>query len=566
MKTIILVLLFLSCSNDKTKVINASLESKVITIDPHKSYDLVSNTVVYQFYEALFQYHYLKRPYTIEPLLAQKLPTISDDGLTYTIHIKEKIPYHNWKLFSDTPRFVTSYDFINSIKRLAFKHTDSKGWWLLKNKIRGLDSFREKVGDNKNLLLSTNVEGLTPLSDHSFQIKLNEPYPQLLHVLTMAFTTPMPQEVTKNFNDKLESNEFGTGAYILKKFEPNKILVLESNPDYVSSLYPSTGDRLSNERKLLKWAKKKLPLNNKLIFKIIPDNEQSWKNFLNGDIDFLDIPSEMIDRAVNLRGALKKTIKEESITLEVSPSLVFWWLGLNMNDELIGKNKNLRKAIAYAINVKKYVSTFYPNVGRQANSIYPPGVPGHSPLKKWAYQYNVDLAKEFLEKAGYPNGKGLPIIEFNTRRTSERHVLMAKYIQNDLKKIGITSKIVVNDFSQFLNKAKKGEMQFWSSGWLLDYPDAQNILQLLYSKNGNGGPNKTSYNNKKFDKIYEQLLNEHSQEKHNKLLVQMEEIVSEDVPWILTNYSINYVVRHKEIQNLRYSDLIFNLYKYLDKK
>lgn len=554
----------LSCKQKSDKIIRASIKSEVTTIDPHRSYDLVSNIIVYQMYETLYQLHYLKRPYTLEPLLAQDMPSISSDGKVYTIKIKKKIPYHNKENIFTEKTYVKPQDFLNSFKRIAFKKTDSKGWWLFKDKIIGLNEFREKA-NSIDEFFNTPVAGIIIPDEETIIIKLTKRYPQFIHNLAMAFSAPIPDQAIRKYANNLEDKDIGTGPFQLISIDKSKEIKLEKFKDYISSVYPSTGDREANERKLLKRINAKLPLVNELHFNVIGDDNKRWKHFQDSKLDFVDIPAKELDKILDSTGDLKDEFKKDGARLDINSSLIFWWLAFNMKDPIVGKNKLLRKAIAHAFNMNKYIENFYFHTGRLANSLYPPGVPGFSPTHKYPFEYNLKKARKLMNKAGYPDGKGLPVLEFNTRRDSERHIIMAQYVKRELNKIGISVKIVVNTFKEFLSKAKKGKMQMWQGGWLMDYPEPENILQLLYSKNANGGPNKTSFNNQRFDELYESYAISNDEFNNQISLKEMQKIVIEEVPWIFSNYTIHYHARDEKLKNFRFSDLIFNFYKYLEK-
>ena len=120
-----------------------SISSNLDSIDPAVSYDSVSGTVVYQVYEQLYQYSYLKRPYEIEPLLAESLPKISEDQLTITIKIKKDVLYHSDPSLK-LGRTVRAEDFITQIKRLAFIPTRSTGSWLFEGIMRATMNSKSK--------------------------------------------------------------------------------------------------------------------------------------------------------------------------------------------------------------------------------------------------------------------------------------------------------------------------------------------------------------------------------------------------------------------------------------
>ena len=205
-------------------------------------------------------------------------------------------------------------------------------------------------------------------------------------------------------------------------------------------------------------------------------------------IDYLSIPKDNFSTVINYTGDLKNEFKEKGIGIQISPTQTYWWLGFNMNDSLLGKNKNLRLAVAHAIDIDRMIKVFTNNTALKANSIYPPSVFGYSADQKVGFKYDLELAKSYLNKAGYPDGKNLPEIVFDARSSRTTSRQMAEFVKSELKKIGMNIKIQLNTFPAFLQKARKGELQFWHDGWAMDYPDAENTLQLLYSKNTPPGP------------------------------------------------------------------------------
>ena len=148
--------LFLSCHLSPQKShgpLQMALTDEVSSLDPAISYNLNSGKIIYQIYEPLYEYHYLKRPYTLVPLLAQDFPTYKKEGKRLIIPLKRGIYYHPDPCFHGKEREVIAQDFINQIKRLAFAPLHSTGEWLIHNKIVGINDFKQKVGNNFNLLV-----------------------------------------------------------------------------------------------------------------------------------------------------------------------------------------------------------------------------------------------------------------------------------------------------------------------------------------------------------------------------------------------------------------------------
>jgi ABC-type transport system substrate-binding protein len=446
---------------------------------------------------------------------------------------------------------------------LAFIPTNSNGWWLFNDKIIGLNEFRDKVAEDLQKFKSYNIEGLQAPDDQTLVIKLKEPYPQMLYALTMSFTSPMPIEAVEKYNNILNDHVIGTGPYKLDEWQRLSGIKISRNPEYRQDTYPTQGDRLANSTGLLQDAGKKIPSIEKVQFHIIKESQTRWLNFRSGKIDYLVIPKDNFSTAIDENGNLSEEFKKEKIRLQVAPTLTYWWLSFNMKDPLLGKNLKLRQAIAHSIDVDTYIKNFTNNIGQKANSIYPPGVPGYEPANKLPYGYNIEKAKQLLAEAGFPEGKGLPELTYDVRGTSVTNRQQAEYIKKELAQIGIKVKTVLNTFPAFLDKARRGKLQFWQDGWAMDYPDAENSLQLLYSKNHAPGPNATFYSSQGFDSLFNELKVLPDSTRKFELLKEMEATIHRDLPWIMQYYARNYVLIHNRLKNYRHSDLIYNNIKYL---
>jgi len=544
-------------------ILNYPLSSEISTLDPARSYDTISGSVVYQAYEPLFEYHYLKRPYVVQPLLAEGMPTVEKQGKRYIFKIKSNVRYHDNPAFAGKPRFVKSQDFVNQIKRLAFVPTHSNGWWLFENKIKGLDKFREDAGSDFEKFKNLPIEGLKTPDDQTLIIDLLEPYPQMIYVMAMSFTAPIPLEIIEKYNNTLDEVVVGTGPFELVSWTKLSNLKMKRFEHYHGGTYPRQGDRLANDNGLLQDAGKKIPFLDGINFVIMKESQTRWLNFLAKKIDILVIPKDNYASAIDPSGKLTDELNKQNIQLEISPTKTYWWLSFNMKDPILGKNLNLRKAIAHAIDFEKYIQVFTNNIGQKANSIYPPGIPGYDPSHQLPYEYNLEKARKYLKLAGYPEGNGLPPITYDVRGNAATNRQMAEFIQSELFKIGIKIKVELNTFPGFLNKARIGELQFWQDGWAMDYPDAENSLQLLITKNHPPGPNSTYYSNNEFDTLFNRIKFLSDGKEKQDLMIEMENIISRDLPWIMQYYERNYVLYHDRLKNYRNSDLLSNFFKYL---
>lgn len=557
----------LSCTKKQepkqNKILRIALTSEVSTLDPVNSYDNVSGSVIYNIYEQLYEYHYLNRPYELKPLLAESMPLMENQGKRYLIKLKKNIRYHDHPAFQGKIRTVTAQDFITQIKRLSYTPLNSTGWWIIDGVIAGVNDFKKTVGNDFNKFKTTPISGVRAPDEHTLIIELTEASPQFIYKLAMSFMSPVPLEVIDYEKNDLALHAVGTGPFFLAKIEPTKELTLNKNLHYHESFYPAEGDRYANNRGLLKDGGEKIPFVESIQFKIVKDNDSRYDLFIKNELDFIVLPQSFYTQVFDDVGNLKENIKSTDIRLQTMPTLTYWWLAFNMRDPLVGKNLNLRKAIAHAIDMNKYIQLFTNNTGQKANSILPPGILGYDPSATLPYDYNREKAQDFLAKAGYPNGKNLPELVYDTRAESKISHDQAEFFKEQLSQIGIKLKIVKNNFKQFLEKSRTGHLQFFQDGWTLDYPDAENVFQLLVSTNYPPGPNASFYTNKDFNLMYDRLIKLPNGDEKRKLITEMEKKVNEELPWIMQYYSRNFILYHDNVKNYRPSDLVWSYPKYL---
>jgi oligopeptide transport system substrate-binding protein len=556
----------LSSGNEYKNEIDLTIAGKIKSFDPALAFDDDSLTVMGQALDTLYQYHYLKRPYEIIPSLADGMPQISNDGKVYTIKIKNDIRYQNHKAFEGV-RFVKAQDFINSIKRLAFKPIKSVGSWLFEGKLLGFDDFSRIVGEDVEKMLSTPITGLKAIDELTLQITLTRPEPNLLYSLAMYFTAPVPEELIRHTENDLSTTLVGTGAYQLTEVT-NKYYRFEKFPHFRNEQYPSSGDRYANTQDLLQSKSQKLPFVDSVNFHIIQDEQVRWEKFLNKEIDIVSVPKKFLDNVLTQNSELYQKLKKEGVEVKHFSKLASRWLGFNMQDPVVGKGKNalyLRKAIAHAIDYEKYIEVLTNNTNLKANSIFNPSIPGYSPSHKNPYQYDVKLAKDFLRKAGYPNGVGLPPITYTTRGTQQINLDEAQFFKTQLEKIGIKMEIEVIEFSEFIKRGRSASLkQIWTDNWIYDYPDAENVIQLLISKNY-PGINKSGFVNTKVDGLYNELSKTLEPKKRFDIMYKVEEIVYGQLPWIMMMYESSYILQRNNLKNYRKSYFIKNHIKYLKK-
>lgn len=547
-------------NNQPNKQVHLVVNNLSKSFDPAIAFNDDSLVLMSQAMESLYQYHYLKRPFEVIPELADGMPKISADGLKYTIKIKSDVYYHPHESVLDKKRELVIDDFILQIKRLAFKPLKSTGRWLFEGKLKGFNEFSNEVGDSFEKLLNLDIEGLRKIDKYTMELELINLEPNLIYFLAMKFISPVPLELVQFYKNDLKEVMVGTGPYIFKGLKNNKYKFVR-NSNFREEFYPTAGDREANTKNLLKNSQTKIPFIENVYFHVLPNEDERWKAFQKKKIDIIDVPKKYLSEVNNLSAEDLEAYDQKNIIVSHFPSQSNRWLGFNMNDSLIGKSKKLRLAIAHAINFDKYIEYLTKNTNLRSNSIYNPSIAGYDPSHGPSYKYDLKKAKRFLEEAGYKPGE--LTLTYSTRGKQEIHYKEAEFLQAQLKQIGINLKINVISFSEFLKKGRAGELQFWTDGWIYDYPDSENLLQLLISKN-HPGINKSGYSNKTVDELYNRLAKTLDKNQRLEIMRKIEAEVDKDIPWILLVYDSSYVLRYSHVKNFRKSSFNRNFVKYLE--
>ncbi|MEH6503587.1 MAG: ABC transporter substrate-binding protein [Cycloclasticus sp.] len=421
------------------KVIYSSFAERPKHLDPAKAYSSNEYAIIAQVYESLFQYHYLKKPYQLEPLLASAMPSLSyynkhgeklpDDIATadiayaeylitiaentqfqphpcFNIDLHDKLP-DDWdgKSLYDLPlasRGLSSDDFIYQIKRLADPSTQSPIAGLMANYIVGFNEFAKNQSSLRKKtpglskaqrLQSIPMLGVKKIDQQRFSIRIKGKYPQFINWLAMPFFSPMPWEADEFYlNPALVSSNItldwfpvGTGPYFLSENNPNRRMVLSKNPNFHLEYYPTEADKEAEGKGLLSDAGKRLPLNDKVIFSLEKESIPYWNKFIQGYYDVSGISSDSFDQAVSFSSdgdvALTNNMLQRGIGLQTAVTTSSYYLGFNMLDEIVGGSsdaaKKLRQAISIVMDYEEYISIFQNGRGVPAQGIIPPDIFGH---------------------------------------------------------------------------------------------------------------------------------------------------------------------------------------------
>jgi ABC-type transport system substrate-binding protein len=568
-----------NAEDEKLNVITVGLRSDVKTLDPANAYDSVSNDVGPNIYESLYQYSYLTDGVEVEPLLAADMPKYSKDRLTVTIPIKHGIKFQDnpcFKATSGKGREVTAEDFIYQMKRLAIPQLDSQLWWALDGRIAGINAFHDKLVAAKTKQEAANifaepVEGLKALDPYTLQVTFTKPYPQFKYILTMGATAAVPHEAVEMYGDEkgnLTDNAVGSGPFMFQKWDRNRQIVLVRNPNYHPDFYPTKAANDWQQKGMLADAGKTMPFVDKIVYSISEEQQPAWLNFLKGSQDSFQLQKDFFKQSIVNRTNLTPEFAAKGMRLTIETGVAFYQVEFNMEDKLLGSNKYLRQALSSAINRDEWIDVFTYGTGQKQVTALPPGIADRPNDSKIKYDYDLARAKELLKKAGYPDGKGLPVLKFDLRGAGTADRQLGEFFKTQWGKIGVQIDVNENTFPTFLEKAKKKNLQIFYGGWNMDYPDAENVYQLLYSKNESPGPNDANYKNPEFDKLYEQLAGMESGPKRAAIVKKADDMIQEDCPWAMGYYYARYDLSQPWLLNYRSGDIVQNRFKYfrLDKE
>ena len=424
------------------EILYAAFSLRPKHLDPARSYSANEVIITGQVYEPPYQYHYLKRPYQLEPLAAESMPDVvyldkdnhpvkeTDDDIAYSIYtipIKQNIYYQPHPAFARDENGVWLYhnltdeelsdiedladfeqtdtrklladDFVYQIKRLAHPEIHSPILGVMSEHIVGLKDYAQKLRNLRKKgdvvdLRQHDISGVNIVDNYHYQIKVYGKYPQLDYWLAMPFFAPIPWEAEQfysqpgliNKNITLDWYPVGTGPFYMTENDPNRRMVLTKNPHFHGERYPTEGEETDRQNGLLNDAGKSLPLTDKIVFTLEKESTSYWGKFMQGYYDVSGISSDSFEQAVNVSASgefgLSDVMKEKGIKLETAIAATSFYTGFNMLDPVVGgyteRARKLRQAISIAIDQEEYISIFANGRGIPAQGPIPPGIFGYS--------------------------------------------------------------------------------------------------------------------------------------------------------------------------------------------
>ncbi len=538
------------------KILRIARRNEHKSLDPAGQFDSASAQIVANVYDTLLEYDYLKRPYQLVPGLLERMPEKQEDGVTYLFTLRRGVRFIDDEAFTNgVGREVGVDDVIYSIKRFADANINVKSYILMQGVIAGLDEFRQKTRTLGRAIDydAHDVEGLRRLDEYRMLVQFTGENPLALYPLAASPMSIVAREAVEFYGDAIAQHPVGTGPFLLRTNDRRGTMVLAKNPNY-HGRYPRQGESGDADRRLLVDAGKQLPLIDEVHLPLIEESQPAMLRFRKGELDLHTVDRDnfikMVHRDEGGRFHLKSPYSEQFLMF-AEEALTCEYIAFNMNDPLVGQNRALRQAIAYALDVDAFIEVMLNGRAERLATIVPHPIAGSErDIAIEYYTYDPAKAKAKLAEAGFPEGVGLPPIQFDFRSTAKEARQGFEYVRHELAMVGIKAVARFHTFSAYLQRIESGNFQVGNSGWFADYPDAENFYQLLYGKNRPPGPNMGAFSHPEYDRLYEETRFMPNGPERFALFERMAMIVRDEAPVVLRFNRLDFGIYQKRLRNV----------------
>jgi peptide/nickel transport system substrate-binding protein len=482
---------------------------KITTLLSVSSSSIYTQRVASQLFETLL---------TLDPESEKVVPglaenyTVNPSATVFTFKIRRGVKFHEDDCFDGEERELTAHDVKNTLDFACSKTVDNEIYWMLINVIKGA---KENYNSSKKGVLSKGVSGIKVINENTLSIELVYPFIGFDKLLAHRSLGVFPKEAFIKYGEEIGKHPVGTGPFMLEEWDEEKI-TLTRNSNYWKK------DEFGNQ----------LPFLSGVEVTYAKDKKSELLAFRNQEIDLvLQIPAEEID---NVLGSLAdaqagKNIKHK---IDSKASLSTAYYGFANGSEPFN-NPNVRKAFNLAIDRDFLVNNWMQGDGYPCINGFVPAMGDYDDTKIKGYGFDIAQAKELIAKAGYPGGSGFPKISLyvNTKEGSVIHKLALGVIKQLKENLNITIPIKLCSIEERDKAILNGDAKFWRGGWIADYPDPENFLNLFHSKNIGSTSvisNPFRYKSVTYDKLLEMAMKESNPIKRTNLFVQCDQQVIDE--------------------------------------
>jgi len=472
------------------------------------------------------------------PELAKELPAISADGRIYTFKLRTDAFFHGDSCFPGAKgRRLTAEDVRYSFTRCCDPRTSTVAFWAFKDKVKGATEYYNAI-----LAMTAGgagaggaqepgpIEGFQVIDDSTFQIELVSPYAPFIYYLVNSLGDVVPREAVETYREDFFRHPVGTGPFVFASWEHDRELVLRRNPKYWG--HDAEGNQL--------------PFLDEIRFLFIKDDKMQFNEFASGNLsESFGIPTEQFTAVVDSSRHLRPEF--ENYQLQATPAMLTWYFDFN-NRKPPFANGDVRRAFNYAIDREKLVRFVLQNspYAPAVHGLVPPVFKGYPVESIQGYSYDPAEAKRLLAQAGYPEGKGFPVVTLHVY-PEPRLGQVAQAVQEMLRTaLNVKVEIKVLEFPQLMDQAQLGRLDFWGTRWYGDYPDPETYLVLLNGelvpeKEGLPSyPNSSRYDSPQFNALFRKGVSTIDHIAQMKHYADAEQIAMNDAPIMPLFYEMHY--------------------------
>ncbi|MGD0115147.1 MAG: peptide ABC transporter substrate-binding protein [Dehalococcoidia bacterium] len=466
--------------------------SDPLTLDPAIATDATSASYIVEIFGGLVT---LDKDLKVQPDIASSWD-ISPDGTVYTFHLRNDV------VFQQTNRQVTAADFKYSIERAADPATAST---VAEAYLGDIVGATDMINGN-----AKSISGIEVVDDFTLRITIDAAKPYFIDKMACPTAFVVDRTQVEADPKNWTKNPHGTGPFEVKEWNLGESLTLEANPTY------HLGAPALKSVQFLLSAGSQLTM------------------YQDDEVDVAGISADDIDRVRDPNDSLHSEYLQ-------GDELSTWYIGFNTQKAPFDDAK-VRQAFALSIDRQKIVDVVLKDMMSVATGIMPPGVPGYTSTVT-AQPYDPDKAKQLLAESSYGGASGLPqitITEVGAGATAgdDIQAMVEMWKEN----LGVDVQIQQTEQATFWQDLDKGQYQMFTAGWVMDYPDPQDVLDILFYSQSH--QNSSHYNNPDVDKLLVQARTEPDASKRLALYQQAEQIIVGDTPVIpLYNARDNVVVK-----------------------
>ncbi|MFK0086733.1 ABC transporter substrate-binding protein [Pseudomonas sp. NPDC090755] len=452
---------------------------------------------------------------------------ISDDGLTYTFHLREGVKFHTTDYFKPTRAFNAD-DVLFTFNRMLDKDMPFR------------KAYPTEFPYFTDMGMDKNIAKVEKIDDHTVKFTLNGVDAAFIQNLAMSFASIQSAEYADQLLKQgkpadINQKPIGTGPFVFSKYQKDAQIRFKGNKDY--------------------WQPDDVKIDN-LIFAISTDASVRMQKLKKNECQVTLFP----------RPADIEPLKADpNLKMPDQAGFNLGYIAYNVMDKIKGSNEanpmaqlKVRQALDMAVNKPEIIKSVYQGAGQLAVNAMPP--------TQWSYDttikdvpYDPEKAKQLLKEAGVKEGTEITLWAMPVQRPYNPNAkLMAEMLQSDWKKIGINAKIVSYEWGEYIKRSKGGENGAMLIGWSGDNGDPDNWLGTLFGCDAIAGNNFSKWCDPEYDKLIKQAKATSDQAKRTELYKQAQHRLKDQVPMTPIAHSTVYQPMRSTVQDFKISPFGLN--------